>query len=135
MTSGVCVADTFDAEFVEMGELDRDAAEIVPHAAEDLLDLGGGFLRKGGAQIVAADAVLGQQRADLAHERAGEIRRALAVHALDRAKKPTTDAPSIESKKLKRALGHQSMIQRKLDPGRDPGRSPRPPPKSCATKT
>ena len=43
---------------VEMGEFGADAAEIVPDAAQDGLDLGGGFLRKRGLQIGAADAVL-----------------------------------------------------------------------------
>ncbi len=44
-----------NSEAVEMGELRADAAEIVPHAAEDLLDLRRRFLRKRGGQIGAAD--------------------------------------------------------------------------------
>ena len=87
MTSGVCAAETLDAEFVEMGELDGDAAEIVPHAAEDFFDLGVGFFRKRGAQLLAADAVFFEQRADPAHDGAGEIRHAPAVGVLDRAEK------------------------------------------------
>ena len=47
MTSSVCRAESLDAEFVEMGELDGDAAEIVPDAAEDFFDLVVGFFRKG----------------------------------------------------------------------------------------
>jgi len=53
-------------EAVEVGELGGHAAEIVPHAAQDFLDLGGGFFRKGGGEIGAADAVLRQPRADAA---------------------------------------------------------------------
>ena len=41
-----------------MRELGADAAEIVPDAAQDLLDLGGRFLRKCRDEIGAADAVL-----------------------------------------------------------------------------
>ena len=72
-----------DGKIVEMGELDGDAAEIVPHAAEDFFDLGGGFFRVGGAQVFAAEPVLLEQRPGLAHERAGEIRRAPAIHPVD----------------------------------------------------
>ena len=53
-------ADALDGKLVEMRELYRDAAEIVPDAGEDLLDLGVGFFREGCVQIIAADAVLGQ---------------------------------------------------------------------------
>ncbi len=37
-----------------MGEFGAHAAEIVPAAAQDGLDLGGGFFREGGLQIGAA---------------------------------------------------------------------------------
>ncbi len=62
-----------------MGELRRDAAEIVPDAAQDGFDLGRGFLRKGGGEIGAADPVLLEPRADRAHEAAGDVCHALAV--------------------------------------------------------
>ncbi len=76
--------EAFDLKLVEMRELDGDAAEIVPDAGEDRLDLGVGFVRECSVQIVAADAMLVAQRADLAHQRAGHIRRAPAVHPLGR---------------------------------------------------
>ena len=105
-------ADALDAEFIEVRELDRDAPEIVPHAGEDLLDLGVGFFRKGGAQVVAADAVFRKQRADLAHQRAGEVRRALAIHALDRAqeRRRRWRRWSASSRASKRGFRHQSAI-------------------------
>ena len=68
-----------------MGELDRDAAEIVPHPAEDFFDLGVGFFRVGGAQVFAAEPVLLEQRPDLARQGAGEVRRAPAIHPVHRA--------------------------------------------------
>ena len=39
---------------VEMGEFGAHAAEIVPDAAQDRFDLGGGFFRKGGRELCAA---------------------------------------------------------------------------------
>ena len=77
-------AETLDAEFIEMGELDRKAPEIVPHADQDRLDLGIGFFRECGAEIVAADAMFLEQRAGLAHHPGNEIRRALAIGRLGR---------------------------------------------------
>src|SRR5271166_2817889 len=66
-----------------MRELHRDPPEIVPDAGEDLLDLGVGFFRKSGAQIFSGKAVFLEQRADLAHRRTGEVRRAPAVETFD----------------------------------------------------
>ena len=77
--------ETGDGKIVEMGELDHDAAEIVPHPAEDCFDLGGGFFRVGGAQILAAKPVLLEQRPNFARQGAGEIRRAAAIHPVHRA--------------------------------------------------
>src|ERR1700680_5327022 len=76
-------AETGDGKFIQVREFDRDTAEIVPDAGEDLLDLGAGFFWKCGTQVVAAEAVFLKQRTNLAHGRAGKIRRALAVEALD----------------------------------------------------
>ena len=42
-------SDILDMEFIEVHELDRNPAEIVPHPGEDFFDLGVGFFRKGGA--------------------------------------------------------------------------------------
>ena len=74
-----------------MGELDGDAAEIVPHPAEDFFDLGVGFFRISGAQVLAAEPVLLEQRPDLAHEGAGEVRRAPAIHPMDGAQQPNRE--------------------------------------------
>ena len=41
-------------KFVEVHELDGEPAEIVPHAGQDRFDLGVGFFREGGAEVVAA---------------------------------------------------------------------------------
>src|SRR5262249_17954474 len=57
-----------DREPVEMRELGGDAPEIVPHAEKDLLDLGRRFFRKRRHEVVTADAVLAQPRADGARE-------------------------------------------------------------------
>ena len=45
-------------QLVEMGDLDADAAEIVPGATQDARDLGGGLLREGRGEIAAGDLVL-----------------------------------------------------------------------------
>ena len=50
---GVVIPDV-----VEMGEFGADAAEIVPDAGQDFLDLLRGFFREGGREVLAADAVL-----------------------------------------------------------------------------
>ena len=88
---GCLPACAFDAELIQVRELNRNASEIVPDAGKDFVDLNLGFIGKGGAQIVPSDAIFRQQRADCAHERAGEVRRAPAIHAFDRAQKPDRD--------------------------------------------
>src|SRR5262249_40209582 len=50
-------------QLIETGELARDAAQVVPHANENVLDVGGGFVRKGGGELRAAEAMLRQPRA------------------------------------------------------------------------
>ena len=45
-----------------MGEFGADAAEIVPHAAQDFLDLGRRFFRERRREIVASDAMLAAAR-------------------------------------------------------------------------
>ena len=81
------------AQALDLGELDRIAAEIVPHPGQDLLDLRRRLVREGGHQIGAADAMLGEPRAELAHEGAPEVGRAPAVgepdRAQDREREPT----------------------------------------------
>ena len=69
----VAVVAIAGADVIEMGDLGADTAEIVPHAAQDFLDLGVGLFRKGSAQIGAADAMLRQPRPDGAHDRAADI--------------------------------------------------------------
>ena len=56
--------DVVVPDMVEMGEFGADAAEIVPDASENGLDLLGRFFRKGGGEIGAADLVLTQPWAD-----------------------------------------------------------------------
>ena len=62
-------------DVIDMGELGADAAEIVPDAGQDRLDLLGRFFREGGRQVSAADALLAQQRADRAGDAGEKIRR------------------------------------------------------------
>ena len=50
--------DVIIPDVVEMGEFGADAAEIVPDAGQDFLNLLGRFFREGGGEIVAADFVL-----------------------------------------------------------------------------
>src|SRR5437588_5096528 len=66
------LAETLDGEFVKMCEFDGNAAEIVPDPAENVFDLDVGLFRKSSSQLFAADAMLFEQRSDLAHEGAGE---------------------------------------------------------------
>ena len=95
-------AETFDAELVEMREFDGDAAEIVPHPAEDFLDLRVRFFRKRCAQIIAAKPMLFEQRPDLAHQPAGEIRHAPRSVCLMAPRRPIVSAPAtLSSKGLK----------------------------------
>src|SRR5262249_48399357 len=57
-----------DREAVEMGELRHYAAEIVPYAGKNALDLIRRLFRKRGGQVLAADLVLAGPRS----ERAGD---------------------------------------------------------------
>ena len=68
-------------EAVEMGELDGDASEIVPHAREDRFDLRRRFFRKRGGEIGPSGLVLGQPRTEPAHQRAHRVAGADAVEA------------------------------------------------------
>ncbi len=74
-----------------MHELGGDAAEIVPHAGEDFLDLGVGFFRERGAQLLAAEAVLLEQRSELAHAARRRNSPRAAIRAFDRAQQPDRD--------------------------------------------
>ena len=82
--AGAVIVRIVIPDAVEMGEFDADAAEIVPDAAENGLDLCVGFFRKGHAQIFLPDPVLAQFRPDLAHQVAGEIRHAVRIGPADR---------------------------------------------------
>ena len=68
-------------EPVEVGEFGAYAAEIVPARAEDCFDLGGGLFREGRFEVFARDALFRQQRADFAHDPAGEIGRSVGIGA------------------------------------------------------
>ena len=72
---------------VDMRELGADAAEIVPDAAQDRLDLGGRLLRERGGEVGAADAVLRQPRPDAPHQAAGEVRHGAGIDQPDRAQR------------------------------------------------
>ena len=76
-----------DGKFVEVGELDADAAKIVPYAAENLFDLGVGFVRECRTQIGAAEPVFRPQRSEASHQRAGKVGRAAPIHALGHAQR------------------------------------------------
>src|SRR5262249_61669740 len=96
-----------DAEFVEMSELDRDTAEIIPHPGENLLDFIGGFVRKGGVQLFAADTVLREQRADPSHERAGKICGAPTIGMFDAVEQTDSDRTDCPVEQvLERPVGH-----------------------------
>ena len=98
-----------------MSKLDRDAAEIVPHPGENALDFIGGFVRKGGAELFATNAVLRKQRADPSHERAGKICSAPAIGVFDAVEQTDSDrADSLVEQVLERPIGHYSMIPKKL---------------------
>src|SRR6202011_2356491 len=53
---------------VDMGKFGDNSPEVVPHAAQNVLDLAFRLLRKGGDEVGAADAVLLEAWADAAHE-------------------------------------------------------------------
>src|SRR5215211_4959223 len=73
---------------VEMRVLGRQSSEIVPYATQDLLDLGRRFFRKGGGEVGAADAMLGKERPDAAHEGGAAIGDAVRIGAPDRLEQP-----------------------------------------------
>ncbi len=52
--------DVVVPDVIEMGEFGADAAEIVPDAGQNGLDLLGRFFGKGRREILAPDAVLAQ---------------------------------------------------------------------------
>ena len=100
-------------KFVEVRELDGDPAEIVPHAGQDLFDLGVGFFRKGRTQVLATEAVFLEQRSGLAHQRAGEVGGAPAIHELHRTHQPNgRRADRAVEQRLEGLAEHQSMIRK-----------------------
>src|ERR1700730_14025534 len=104
------VAETFDGKFVKMCEFDGNAAEIVPHATENVFDLGVRLFRKSGPQLFAADPVLLEQRSDLAHEGAGEISHPPPIgvfYAVEQTNRERAD--SFVEQVLERRTGHQNM--------------------------
>ncbi len=77
-----------DLQAVDMGELRRDAAEIVPNVAQYIVDVGGGFFREGGYEVGTADAVLLEPGAERAHDAAGQIGHMLSVGRPEHAQRP-----------------------------------------------
>ena len=73
---------------VDVSEFGRYASEIVPDTVQDGFDFSGGFFRKGGGEIGAADAMLLEPRAEPAHEAAGEVGHAFAAGGADRTQHP-----------------------------------------------
>ena len=73
---------------VDVGEFGGDTAEIVPDAEQDRFDLGGGFFRKSGGEVGAADPVLLEPRTERAHDAPGEVGHALAVGRANDAQHP-----------------------------------------------
>src|SRR5262249_53052026 len=71
------------ADVIEVRDLGAGAAEIVPYAAQNRFDLGVALVRKGGAEIGAADAVLAQPWPDEAHEGPAHVADGHAVDAVD----------------------------------------------------
>ena len=67
--------DVVIPDVVEMGEFGADAAEIVPDARQDLLDLLRRFFREGGFEIFAADPVFPQLGSDKSQHAAEPVRR------------------------------------------------------------
>ncbi len=63
------------ADAVELGVLHADPAEVVPDAAQDVLDFGGALFRERRGKIFSPDAVLGNEAADDAHGLAGNCGR------------------------------------------------------------
>src|SRR3974377_637814 len=55
--------------------------EIIPDAAQDLLDLRSGFFRKGSGKIFTPETIFRQQRTDHAHRPTGEIAQPIGVDA------------------------------------------------------
>src|SRR5207248_3274197 len=105
------LAETLDGKFVKMRELNGDAAEIVPDAAENVFDLIVGLFWKSGSQLFTADPVLFEQRSDLAHEGAGEIGHPPPVGVFNAVEQTDRErADSFVQQFLKRRAGHYSMI-------------------------
>ena len=66
--AGIVIPDA-----VEMREFRTDAADIVPHAGDDLVDLLRRFFGEGGREIRPRDLVLAKQRTDAAGDLAEQI--------------------------------------------------------------
>ena len=80
---GIVVPDV-----IEMGEFGADAAEIVPDAGQNCLDLFGGLFRERRRQIRAADPVLAQPAADEAGDAAEKIGGLVGIEIARRAQQP-----------------------------------------------
>jgi hypothetical protein len=104
-------AEAFDAELIQMREFNRDATKIIPHAAENGFDFGVRFFRKREPQILAAEPVLLEQRADLAHQRAGEIRHAPPVRVLDGPEQADGEGAGHLVEQRLETLPHQKRIK------------------------
>ena len=64
---------------IEHGILDHGAGEVVPHAAKDQLDLGGGFFRKRRHELGPGGAMAAQARTDPTQHPCGDIGTAIRI--------------------------------------------------------
>ncbi len=86
------------ADVIEMRDLGGDAAEIVPHAAQNGFDLGVALVRKGGAQVVAPDRT---------HEGPGDVADGNAVAAANAGKQQRHKPSGHGVRRLLEATEHQ----------------------------
>ena len=105
------MARVLNHDAVDVRELGRHPAEILPHAAEDLLDLLRRLVRERGAEIVAADFVLGKPGSDDAHQAANQVRHELTV---DEAQ----DRERADNQPAENALEYPLHRPQKLERGR-----------------
>ncbi len=94
---------------IDVRELGRDAAEILPNAAEDIFDVLRGFFWECRDEVRAPDLVLRKPRPDEPHQPAEHIRHALPVDPAQHRERPHHD-PAKQA--LERALERQQVGER-----------------------
>jgi hypothetical protein len=104
----VRMIDVVIPDVVEMGKLSADAAEIVPDAGENLLDLFGRFLGEGLGEIFTPDAILAQPAADEVGDAAEEVRGLVRVERSS----PIVSAPTAASENGLAASRRRALVRR-----------------------